>query len=63
MSVKLRDIIRHFKKHNILFEREGGNHSIYITPKGKRIPVGRHNTFTRIEANMLCKQAGIPAIF
>ncbi|MBR1437215.1 MAG: hypothetical protein IJ587_01640 [Synergistaceae bacterium] len=63
MSVKRRDIIRYFKKCGVLFEREGGNHSIFVNANGRRIPVGRHSTFTRLEANMLCREAGIPPIF
>ena len=63
MSVKRRDIIRHFEKHGFFLKREGSRHSFYSNGKGRSIPIKRHNTFTRIVANELCKQAGIPQIF
>ena len=62
MSVKRRDIIRHFERQGFLFQREGSNHTIYSNGM-LHVPIGRHNTFTRFEANNLCKQAGIPQIF
>ena len=62
MSVKRRDIIRHLERHAFLFLREGGNHTIYSNGS-IRVSVGRHNTFERIEANEICKEAGIPQIF
>lgn len=63
MSVKRRDIIRHFEKHGFFLKREGSNHSIYTNAKGISIAIGRHNTFSRFEANDLYKEAGIPPIF
>ena len=63
MSVKRRDIIRFLDKNGYLFQREGGNHSIYCNAEGICVPVGRHNTFERREANRICKEAGIPQIF
>ena len=63
MSFKRRDIIRHLERNDFFFQREGGNHTIYINSNGVRVPVGRHNTFTRKEANRICKEAGIPQIF
>ena len=62
MSVKRRDIIRHLERYGFLFQREGGNHTIYSNGS-IRIPVGRHNTFDRNDANDICKQAKIPQIF
>ncbi len=63
MSVKRRDIIKHFEENGFFFQREGGNHSIYKNAKKVRVSIGRHNTFSRIEANRMCKEAGIPEIF
>ena len=63
MSVKRRDIINHFKKYGFYLKREGGNHSIFVNDEGRRVPIGRHKFFDRIKANMLCKEAKIPAIF
>ena len=63
MSIKRRDIIRHFEKNGFFLKREGSNHSIYSNNKGVIVALGRHNTFSRFEANDLCKEAGISAIF
>ena len=63
MSVNRRDIIRHFEKHGFFLQREGGNHSIYKNAEHVRVSIGRHNTFSRFDANNLCKEAGIPQIF
>lgn len=63
MSVKRRDIVRHFEKNGYHFQREGSNHTIYTNDKGRSIPIKRHKTFSRIAANLLCKEAGIEAIF
>ncbi|MBR0316695.1 MAG: type II toxin-antitoxin system HicA family toxin [Synergistaceae bacterium] len=63
MSVKRRDIIRHLEKNGWYFQREGGNHTIYTNENGRSIAIKRHKIFDRITANLLCKQAGVPAIF
>lgn len=63
MSVKRRDIIRYLEKNGFFFDREGGNHTLYINNKGVSVPVGRHTTLDRHDANRICKEAGIPAIF
>ena len=62
MSVKRRDLIRHFEKNGFRLLREGGKHSIY-TNGDKAIPIKRHRTLDRITSNELCKQAGIPPAF
>jgi predicted RNA binding protein YcfA (HicA-like mRNA interferase family) len=62
MSVKRRDLVRYLEENGFALLREGKNHSIY-TDKKKTIPVKRHNTFDRITANELCKQAGLKPIF
>ena len=62
MSVKRRDLVRYLEENGFLLLREGKNHSIY-SDKNKTIPVKRHNTFDRITANELCKQAGLKPKF
>jgi predicted RNA binding protein YcfA (HicA-like mRNA interferase family) len=62
VSVKRRDLLRHFREHGFHLLREGRKHSIYTD--GKRvIPVKRQRTLDRITANQLCKQAGLPPKF
>lgn len=63
MSVSRRDIVRHLEQNGYRFQREGGNHTIYTNDKGRSIPVKRHRTFSRVAANLLCREAGIPAVF
>jgi predicted RNA binding protein YcfA (HicA-like mRNA interferase family) len=62
MSVKRRDLVKYLIENGFILIREGGNHSIFSKEK-KMIPVKRHNTFDRITANELCKQAGLDKIF
>jgi predicted RNA binding protein YcfA (HicA-like mRNA interferase family) len=62
MSVKRRDIIKHFEDNGYSLLREGKKHTIYTNGK-KAIPIKRHTTIDRITANQLCKQAGIEPRF
>ncbi|NTV80141.1 MAG: type II toxin-antitoxin system HicA family toxin [Candidatus Aminicenantes bacterium] len=62
MSVKRRDLVRYLEENGFTLLREGKNHSIYSDEK-KTIPVKRYNTFDRITANELCKQAGLKPRF
>jgi predicted RNA binding protein YcfA (HicA-like mRNA interferase family) len=62
MSVKRRDLVRYLEENGFILLREGKSHSIYANDK-KTIPVKRHNTFDRITANELCKQAGLKPRF
>jgi mRNA interferase HicA len=62
MSVKRRDLVKHFEQNGFYLLREGGNHSIY-TNENKVLPIKRHRQLNRITANELCKQAGLPPVF
>ena len=62
MSVKRRDVIRNFERHGFFLKREGRRHSFYVNGR-IGVAIKRHNTFTRVAANELCKEAGIPPIF
>ena len=62
MSVKRRDLIRHFKDNGFYLLREGKRHSNY-TNGVKVVPIKRHRELDRITANELCKQAGIEPKF
>lgn len=62
MSVKRRDLIKHFEENGFYLLREGKKHSIY-TDNEKIVPVKRHRTIDRITANELCKQAGMKPKF
>jgi predicted RNA binding protein YcfA (HicA-like mRNA interferase family) len=62
MSVKRRDLIKHFEENGFSLLREGKKHAIYSNGD-KTIPIKRHRIFDRITANQLCKQAGIAPKF
>jgi predicted RNA binding protein YcfA (HicA-like mRNA interferase family) len=62
MSVKRRDLIKHFEESGFYLLREGKKHSIY-TNNEKTVPIKRHRTIDRIMANELCKQAGVKPKF
>ena len=62
MSVKRRDLVKHFEENGYSLLREGKKHSIY-TNGDKTIPIKRHRLLDRITANQLCKQAGIQPKF
>ena len=63
MSVKRKDIVRHFEKYGFFLKREGSKHSLYTNGKGITVAIKRHKTFDRITANELYKDAHIPPIF
>ncbi len=62
MSVKRRDLVKHFETNGFYLLREGRKHSIY-TDGIKTVPIKRQRLLDRITANELCKQAGIPPKF
>ncbi len=48
MSVNRRDLVRHLEQYGFFLQREGGNHSIYSSGRGKMVQVKRHTTFERM---------------
>lgn len=62
MSVKRRDLIKHFQQNGFSLLREGRKHSIY-TNGTRVVPIKRSRVIDRVTANELCKQAGIPPKF
>ena len=62
MSVKRRDLVKHFEANGFYLLREGRKHSIY-TNGVKTVPIKRQRVLDRITANELCKQAGIAPKF
>ncbi len=62
MTIRRRDLIRHFEKHGYSLLREGGKHSIYYKKGQGTIPIKRHKDFDSLTAIRLCKQAQIPTI-
>ena len=62
MSVKRRELLKHFEENGFYLLREGRKHSIF-TNGTKVVPIKRKRQLDRITANELCKQAGIAAKF
>lgn len=62
MSVKRRDLIKHFQQNGFSLLREGRKHSVY-TNGVRVVPIKRKREIDRVTANELCKQAGIPPKF
>lgn len=59
--MKRRDLLRHLEKEGCRFDREGGNHTVYVNPAqtlSASIPRYREiNTFT---ARGICRDLGVP---
>ncbi|MCE9527234.1 MAG: type II toxin-antitoxin system HicA family toxin [Planctomycetales bacterium] len=59
--MKLRDLIRHLRKHGCVLAREGSDHSIWENPaNGRRTAVPRHREILNPTARAICRQLGIP---
>ncbi len=60
--MKRYELIDHLKRHGCVLVREGGRHSVYASPSGKRAPVPRHNEIDNRLARTICDQLQIPSI-
>jgi predicted RNA binding protein YcfA (HicA-like mRNA interferase family) len=58
--MKLTDLLRHLKKENCVFVREGGNHTIYKNSvNGKMTSIPRHREIKENLAKKICDDLGI----
>lgn len=57
--MKRRDLERHLRAHGAVLDKEGGNHTKWISPGG-RSAVPRHNEIKPGLARAICKQLSIP---
>ncbi len=56
-------LIKHLKKHGCVFEREGGNHSMWLNQaKNLKSPVPRHNEIPYRTVVNICRQLDIDVI-
>jgi len=61
--MKRNKLIKHLETSGCVFNREGGNHTVFINPKTLQISViPRHNEIDDILCNKICKQLEIPKI-
>lgn len=59
--MKRLDLIRHLEKHGCEFQREGGNHTIYVNRlKKKTSSVPRHREILEFTARKICKDLDVP---
>ncbi|MHC1767847.1 MAG: type II toxin-antitoxin system HicA family toxin [Verrucomicrobiia bacterium] len=59
--MKRADLIRHLENHGCAFLREGGNHTIYVNSKSKKVSaVPRHREVLEFTARKICKDLGVP---
>jgi predicted RNA binding protein YcfA (HicA-like mRNA interferase family) len=59
-----RDVIRLLRAHGYEFKRSGrGDHEIWWNPSTKRFVVVDHKLKSKITANEILKQAGLPKAF
>jgi mRNA interferase HicA len=58
--VKRRALLRHLEQHGCRLLREGGSHSIVVSPTGKTSTVPRHTEINDDLARKICKDLGIP---
>jgi mRNA interferase HicA len=58
--VKRRALIHHLEQQGCRLLREGGNHSIFVSPAGTTSTVPRHTEINDDLAKKICKDLGIP---
>ena len=59
--MKRRELIRHLEQHGCEFLREGGNHTIYINRRARKVSsVPRHREVFEFLARKICKDLEIP---
>ncbi|HAG08628.1 MAG TPA: addiction module toxin, HicA family [Desulfotomaculum sp.] len=55
------NLIRHAENHGCEFLREGGNHTVYVNRREKKVStVPRHREIDENLANKICKDLAIP---
>jgi predicted RNA binding protein YcfA (HicA-like mRNA interferase family) len=59
--MKRRDLVRHLEQNGCEFLREGGNHTIYINRRARKVSsVPRHREVFEFLARKICKDLEIP---
>jgi mRNA interferase HicA len=58
--MKRTDLIRHLEKHDCVFIREGGNHTIYKNPtNGRMSSIPRHRKVKENLAKKICDDLSV----
>ncbi len=59
--MKRLDLIRNSERHGCGFLREGGNHTIYVNRKQRKVSsVPRHREILEFTARKICKDLAVP---
>jgi len=58
--LKRRALVHHLEQHGCRLLREGGSHSIFVSPTGRTSTVPRHTEINDDLAKKICKDLGIP---
>jgi predicted RNA binding protein YcfA (HicA-like mRNA interferase family) len=59
--MKRLDLIRHLEAQGCELLREGGNHTIYVNRKTRKVSaIGRHREIIDFMARKICKDLGVP---
>ena len=59
--MKRRDLVRHLEQNGCEFLREGGNHTIYVNRRARKVSsVPRHREVFEFLARKICKDLEIP---
>ena len=59
--MKRQDLIRYLEVNGCEFLREGGNHTVYVNRKARKVStVPRHREIPLGTARAICRQLGIP---
>ena len=57
--MKRRALIHHLEQHGCRLLREGGSHSIFVSPTGRTSSVPRHTEINDDLAKKICKDLGV----
>jgi mRNA interferase HicA len=59
--LKRRDLIQHIEKNGCEFLREGGDHTVFVNRKEKKVStIPRHREIDEYLARRICKDLAIP---
>lgn len=59
--MKRKDLIRHLEKHRCELLREGGNHTVYVNRREKKVStIPRHKEIDENLVKKICKDLGVP---
>jgi predicted RNA binding protein YcfA (HicA-like mRNA interferase family) len=59
--LKRRDLIRYIEKNGCEFLREGGDHTVYVNRKEKKVStIPRHREIDEYLARRICRDLAIP---